>query len=41
MIVNIQAPALDAAVSDRWLRLGGVCGVAMVAVGGFGDDCGL
>src|SRR6266513_3647663 len=39
--VNIQAPALDAAVSDRWLRLGGVCGVAAVAVRGFRDDCGL
>jgi hypothetical protein len=34
--VNIQAPALDAAVSDRWLRLGGVCGVAWWLFAGSG-----
>jgi len=36
-----SGPALDAAVSDRGLRLGGMCGVAVVAVRGFRDDCGL
>jgi len=39
--VNIQASALDAAVSDRWLRLGGVCGIAVAAVRGSRDDCWL
>src|SRR5260370_36254757 len=39
--VNIQAPGLGVAVGDRWLRFGGVCGVAVVAERGFGDDSGL
>jgi hypothetical protein len=29
------------AMNDRWLRLGGGCGVAAVAERGFRDYCGL
>ena len=40
-IVNIQALEPGVAVGDRWLRFSGACGVAVVAVRDFRDDCGL
>jgi hypothetical protein len=39
--VNIQALQPGVAVGDRWLRFSGGCGVAVVAVRDFRDDCGL
>ena len=39
--VNIQALEPGVAVSDRRLRFSGGCGVAVVAVRDFRDDCGL
>ena len=39
--VNIQALEPGVAVGDRWLRFSGACGVAVVAVRDFRDDCGL
>ena len=41
MMVNIQALEPGVAVGDRWLRFSGACGVAVVAVRDFRDDCGL
>jgi hypothetical protein len=37
----IQALEPGVAVGDRWLRFSGGCGVAVVAVRDFRDDCGL
>jgi len=39
--VNIQALEPGVALGDRWLRFSGGCGVAVVAVRDFQDDCGL
>lgn len=41
LTVNIQALEPGVAVGDRWLRFSGGCGVAVVAVRHFRDDCGL
>jgi hypothetical protein len=40
-LVSIQASGLGVAAGDRWLRFSGGRGVAVVAVRGFRDDCGL